>query len=687
MGPKAGSRAIRMTWRIWLAALAAAAALGAVAGAGARSARALAAAAPGEALPVVEYVDGHPVVFQFGRPVPSFSHLDEGSPFRTTARLAGWSFTTDPDDRGFEQGWHLPGFDDSGWRQVRVPHVWDEEGGGTLATYDGRVWYRAKFALPPSLEGLRVRLIFLGAADRASVYVNGAPVGTHRAAYLPFALDVTDEVRAGEESVVAVSLRRRAWGSVERDVLPPGDHDWWLYGGLYRDVWLEIVPELSVARILAGYRDGVMHARVVVQNEGEAEQRVAVRLDPGLPGGVGRKERWVTVPGRSTAIATFEFAAEPGHLWSPADPRLFTATATLLDGDGRPVDQLSEVFGLADVAVRGARIEVAGEPVFIKGVNWHSDVLGSGAALSRADVARDFALMKEAGANLVRFSHYPREPWSYRLASELGLFVIDEAPNYWMDRAAISHQLEDGLSLGYIRSMVWNHMNYPAVLLWSLLNESETGVRGGETARRFIEELAQAVRELDLSRRPVTYASNHHRDDVGFGLVDVIGINEYFGFFYGRHDDLGPLLDFLHGRYPGKPILITEFGDWAVRGTAREAIQAYTFQRHWEQLLAREEFVAGGVWWLFADHKSRHQPDSAIPYISTMGMVDRDRNPKRLYEVFRSAPLPQGAAGRAAGAGAAGLAGLTGEREPTRARQLAGARGPEDSPGEGVGAE
>ena len=121
----------------------------------------------------------------------------------------------------------------------------------------------------------------------------------------------------------------------------------------------------------------------------------------------------------------------------------------------------------------------------------------------------------------------------------------------------------------------------------------------------------------------------------------MIGINEYFGFFYGRHQDLGPLLDHLHRRYPDKPILVTEFGDWAVFGSSRQTTQFFTFQAHWEQMVERAHFVTGGVWWVFADHKSRHQPDSAIPYVSTMGMVDLQRRPKRLFNIFREAPFPK----------------------------------------------
>ena len=97
--------------------------------------------------------------------------------------------------------------------------------------------------------------------------------------------------------------------------------------------------------------------------------------------------------------------------------------------------------------------------------------------------------MRSAGANFVRFSHYPRHPEAYRLTDQKGLMVMDEAPNYWMDRLSFISQLEDGLSLTYVQSMVWNHMNHPSVILWSILNESETGVRGGPAARSFITQL------------------------------------------------------------------------------------------------------------------------------------------------------------------------------------------------------
>ena len=176
---------------------------------------------------------------------------------------------------------------------------------------------------PSSRSDWRVRLVFLGAADEAVVYVNGVRAGYHRGAYMPFALDVTELVQPGSENEVTVRLRRRVWGTVERHLLPPGDHDWWLYGGLFQSVYVEIVPELSVAAgILAGYRQGTMRSVVVLHNDSAADRRVIVRFDPGWEGQRTRSEEnpasslavETTVPAGQTAAVSFELPAPADRL-------------------------------------------------------------------------------------------------------------------------------------------------------------------------------------------------------------------------------------------------------------------------------------------------------------------------------------------------------------------------------------
>ena len=256
------------------------------------------------------------------------------------------------------------------------------------------------------------------------------------------------------------------------------------------------------------------------------------------------------------------------------------------DGVLEYIDVWQEHYGLVDVAVSGTRLTLNGEPIFIKGVNWHVDDPEVGAAYRLEHFQRDFDLMGSAGANFVRFSHYPRHPEAYRLTDQLGLMVMDEAPNYWMDRLSFQYQLEDGLSLTYVQSMVWNHMNHPSVILWSILNESETGVRGGLAARSFIERAGRGRAEA----RPFRPAGDLRlQPPPGRHRAQLCGRHRHqrvLRLFLRRAHDLGPYLDFLHRRYPDKPILITEFGDWAVYGSSRQTTQGLTFLAHWEQIFA-----------------------------------------------------------------------------------------------------
>ncbi len=610
---------------------------------------ALAKTEPPAWAPEVQLVDGVPVLFAAGRPVPSFETYGLANPRRGYASLDGsWEFWWE--EGGAGGGGPRP----AASQQVSVPGSWDLVAEGEMAQRDGAAWFRRRFELPEGWRGRPVRLVFLGAGPDATVYVDGHARLSHRGSYQPFTVDVSDLAPGPHE--VAVRIERRPWGKADYTALPPERFDWWPYAGLLQSVYLEATPPLTVAKVVARAGPGlpadsppVLQAHVVVENRTATAQRAVVALEAGVePTATGGERLWqaLEVPPWGVRVATFTVHLPGARPWSPEQPTLYQGTASVRPAAGLPAagDALAFSYGVVDVAVAGSRLVVNGRPFFVKGVNWHADDPRLGASLTEAAIQRDLALAKAAGANTVRLSHYPRHPAVYAWADAHGLFLIDEVPNYWMNASAMAVQLEKGLSRQSVSQMVWDHGNHPSVFLWSLLNECETGPAGGVIARDFVADLVAAVRRLD-PRRPVTYASNHLRDDVALDLVDVVGINEYFGFFYGTDSQLGPYLDQLHARYPDKPILVTEFGDWAVAGTPREAEQARRLQRHWDAFRERSAFVAGALWWVFIDHRSRHQPNSAIPFVSTMGLLDQDRRPKQSYQLFSTLAVPAAATG------------------------------------------
>jgi beta-glucuronidase len=294
-------------------------------------------------------------------------------------------------------------------------------------------------------------------------------------------------------------------------------------------------------------------------------------------------------------------------------------------------------------------LAVNGEPVFLKGMNWHEETAASGRSMTRKEYDHELGLAYEAGVNLLRNTVYNRHPYVYQWADRHGVFVMDDIDNMWVNTDQERLQTNAyGLSRALATVMAWNQHNSPSVILWCLQNESEIDPNGGAVYRAWLKDMKDAVKAVDLQDRPVTWASSTTFDPA-FDIADVIGFNEYFGYFYGKNADLGPAIDDVRTRHPGKPILITENGTWSFLGhhgpadeQGTEEWQAASFRSHWEQVSARKDYVAGYTFWLLKDYKQRDGYNEEYNGISTMGMVGFDSTTRRLvYGAFKDARSPR----------------------------------------------
>jgi beta-glucuronidase len=239
---------------------------------------------------------------------------------------------------------------------------------------------------------------------------------------------------------------------------------------------------------------------------------------------------------------------------------------------------------------------------------------------------------------------YTRHPIFYRAADERGMLVCDETDNFWVETRQQQIQRRYGLSAALVATMVWNQINHPSVVLWSLHNESQT--TGQAVYRGWISQLRATAASIDPQHRPITWASATSWDPA-FDLADIIGFNEYFGYFYGHDADLGRTLDAVHRQHPAAPILITENGSYANPGlhgspadTGTEEWQADKLRRHWQQAAARAPHVAGYTYWLLADYKQRMNYNHHLNGISAMGLMTFDRHPRAAYTAFRDCRNP-----------------------------------------------
>ncbi len=359
------------------------------------------------------------------------------------------------------------------WTRIPVPSQWELEGFGSYAygmddpdahtrAEVGR--YRHEFEVPEEWRGRRVRLVFEGAMTDALVKVNGNSAGPpHRGAFTRFAYEVSDRLEYGESNLLEVEVSEAsADGSVNR---AEREADYWLFGGIYRPVYLESNPARSIKHVAIDARqDGELAVEIeLVGVEGGEEVVVQVRetgprasaVGPALTKPLDGERSVVTIRGRIPGV----------EAWSAERPRLYWLDVTLRE-DGRSIHMpKAEKFGFRTIEIRpGEGLFVNGRRVLLKGVNRHSFWPESGRTLSRELNRRDAELIKSLNANAVRTSHYPPDPSFLEACDELGLYVIDELPG-WHDayRAGIGSRL--------IGELVRRDVNHPSVILWANGNE------------------------------------------------------------------------------------------------------------------------------------------------------------------------------------------------------------------------
>ncbi|MGW7822343.1 glycoside hydrolase family 2 TIM barrel-domain containing protein [Streptomyces puniciscabiei] len=377
---------------------------------------------------------------------------------------------------------HVPGawtLQDTGdppqYTNVRMP--FPEFPPGSPAANPTGVYERA-VDVPGEWAGRRI-VLRVGAAESVLlVHVDGRPVGVSKDSHLAAEFDLTEVVRAGERSVVRLTVVK--WS----DASHIEDQDQWWHGGITRSVLLYATDPLHLADVTvrAGY-DGELRVDCRVRDARGA-----------LPGGwyvSGSLEGEPLAQDREFDRARIEdervsvFLGEARlrtivpdvRTWNAETPELYDLTVRLHRPDGTVADTSRHRIGFRDVEIAGRDLLVNGERVFVRGVNRHDFHPLTGRTVSYGDMRADLVLLKRFGFNAIRTSHYPGDPSLYDLADELGFYVVDEADIESHDHA---HEIADdprylNAFVDRVSRMVLRDKNHPSVIIWSLGNESDYG--------------------------------------------------------------------------------------------------------------------------------------------------------------------------------------------------------------------
>ena len=397
--------------------------------------------------------------------------------------------------------------DRTAWDQVAVPGNWTLQGYGaphytnvrmpfdnpppTVPEANPTGIYARTFGVPAEWQGRRVVVHFGGAESVLYVYCNGHAVGLSKDTRLPSEFDLTPFVTfGGANELVAVVVKWSDASFVE-------DQDQWWMGGLHREVYLYATGPVYLADVFArggldaGYVNGQLSLAVKVGFPGQPEEGWTVEAQLLDPAGKAVSAQALTAPvpvGAHDAPRRgqvgFEQTVRRVQAWSAETPHLYTVTVALRDRAGRVVEATAVRVGFRTAEVRDRQLLVNGRPVLIKGVNRHDHHDTKGKALDRETLRLDAVTMKRFNFNAVRTSHYPNDPHWLDLCDELGLYVIDEAN---LECHAYYHQLGDDARyasafLERAVRMVERDKNHPAVILWSLGNETAPGPGYGAMA-------------------------------------------------------------------------------------------------------------------------------------------------------------------------------------------------------------
>jgi beta-glucuronidase len=516
-----------------------------------------------------------------------------------------------------------------GWTKTVVPNAWNA-GDNSVASMQGTVgWYRKDFRLPDRRARMDWLVRFESVNYRAQVWLNGRPIGRNTGAYLPWDVRLPRGAlkrRGTNRLVVRVDNRRLRTDFPPSGLTGSGDPagGWWNYGGMLREVYLQRVdrvditslvvrPELPCATCAAS-----VLARVVVRNYGDATTRVRVS---GSFGGRAINLGTRRVGARDFTRFQARIRVPRPRLWSPASPYLYGARFTVRAG-GRRVLGYRLKSGIRSIKVANGKLTLNGRALNLRGVGLHEDDPQRGFAIDRARREQIAAQAKELGATLIR-AHYPLHPELHELADRTGLLVWSEIPVYAVKTQYLKRETVRKLAARELESNVLANQNHPSIMLWSIGNE--LSARPGPVQSDYIERAVRQAKALDPSR-PVGlavagYPSAGCRPQ--YATLDVIGINEYFGWYPGPNgqiadrDALPDYLESVHACYPRKAIFVSEFGAEANRDGPVEEKGTFQYQQDFVNyhlaVHGSKPWLSGSFYWALQEFRVRPNWDGGNP--------------------------------------------------------------------------
>ncbi|WP_193726511.1 glycoside hydrolase family 2 protein [Paenibacillus guangzhouensis] len=536
------------------------------------------------------------------------------------------------------------------WECVNLPHTPKIESLHVDLHYQGFCWYRKRFLVDETYQGMKLFIEFEAAMHEAYVWINGKFKLIHKGGYLPFMIDITEDVEFGVENVIAVRLDNRNNGSI-----PPGKPleslDFSYFGGLYRNVKLHIMDKLHVTdAVYAGKQAGggvfvkysdvsqaaatvEVQTHVLNEHDHDKDVKIVTSILDNEGRCVGSSEslvETVTAGGDHTFKQLISLTYP--QLWHPDTPYLYTLLTEIIDGDGRLTDEMLTRIGIRTISFSKTNgFMINGERLVIRGTNRHQQYPYIGNAASNNAQYRDAMKVKEGGFNFVRLGHYPQSPAFLDACDELGLMTVEPVPGWQYCEVGEFQEIVKQ----NIRDMIRRDRNHPCMIMWEVSLNETYNKRQGATDEFFHECHLIAHEEYPGDQM------NTSGDTIG--RIDPAYVNYDVPYTMWEDRDLTrPLEESL----PNKGGFDREYGDYEFggqestsrvpRGAGEEKLLLQAWNYQWSLNRNRSNrWSLGDASWVGIDHNR-----GCYPRVAECGALDTFRLPKYVYYFYQSQREP-----------------------------------------------
>ncbi len=475
---------------------------------------------------------------------------------------------------GDDQQAKNPGYDDSDWRMIDIPHDWsvelpvkeDNAAGKPGGFFEGGIgWYRKSFSISSEDIGKRIFILFDGIYHNSDVWLNGKHLGHKNYGYIGFFYDITTFLNYDTTNVLAVRVDHKN---------QPTDR-WYSGSGIYRHVWFIKTNNLhipvwgtNITTTDVSLANATIDIETEIVNTTDDDKACHVKTEIRDAGGniLNIIEEDAKIPALGKTIIEQQVAMLDPTLWSCDLPYLYKAVTFITENDNI-VDRYETKFGVRDVEFDPEKgFFLNGENIILKGVNIHHAKGCLGAAVNDRVMVRRLKLLKDMGCNTVRLAHNPHEPQVLDICDSIGLMVFNEMYDKWAipwqyawgDNPDFEYTLKEMKQQFYdtweqdMTDFIDRDKNHPSNIIWSIGNETIEQLKAPEEGVELARKMKALVHGLDPSRMVTAamHPGNKDKHEVPSGIIHELDVVSYN---YRTHN-----FDEWHEKYPDMIFISTE---------------------------------------------------------------------------------------------------------------------------------